>query len=122
MFRLLTNILTNDYPMNDLETRQLKGAAPTDAGNGNAVLTSTTTIVPKQFRDDVKKMKAYVGAENWIAGLKMELTLQELLIICPRERKRSDAYRKLINYLASELGITLNIKKKGGRNAYRKKL
>lgn len=113
IINMLENLFSSDYTRRDLENCQLKGAAPTDAGNGNAVLTA---IVPNQFRDDVERLKAYVGAENWIAGLKMELTLQELLSICPRERKRSDAYKKLIAYLADELEIKLIIKTKGANH------
>ena len=67
-------------------------------------------IVPLQFRDDVEKLKNYVGNENWKAGLEISLYLSELLAICPRERKRSDSFRKLIAYLDDELNIKLNIK------------
>ena len=72
------------------------------------------TIVPSQFNDDVERLKDYVGAEYWKSGLVIELYLQELLSICPRDRKRSDAYKKLIDYLADEQNITLIIKSKGG--------
>ena len=73
-------------------------------------------IVPNQFNDDVERLKEYVGAEYWKSGLVIELSLQELLSICPRERKRSDAYKRLIEYLADEQNITLSIKKKGEEN------
>ena len=69
-------------------------------------------IVPNQFNDDVERLKDYVGTEYWKSGLVIELRLQELLSICPRERKRSDAYKKLIDYLASEQNIKLSIKTK----------
>ena len=68
-------------------------------------------IIPDQFKDDVKKKKNHVGDENWLPGLVIELSLQELLTICPRNRKRSDAYAKLIAYMNDELKITLKIKK-----------
>ena len=67
-------------------------------------------IVPLQYRDDVDKLKSYVGEENWKAGLEIAITLQEMLMICPRQRKRSDSYRKLIAYLDDELNIKLIIK------------
>lgn len=67
-------------------------------------------IVPLQFRDDVERLKVYVGDENWKEGLEISLSLQELLSICPRERRRSDAFRKLIAYLKDELNILLTIK------------
>ena len=71
-----------------------------------------TIIVPLQFRDDVVNLKAFVGEENWIPGLTIELELKELLSICPRERKRSDAFKKLIAYLKDEQEIIVKIKTK----------
>lgn len=68
-------------------------------------------IVPSRFKDDVDNLKAYVGNERWQSGLHISLSLQELLGICPRKRKRSDAYAQLIKYLASEQGIELTILK-----------
>ena len=73
-------------------------------------------IVPNQFNDDVERLKDYVGTEYWKSGLVIELRLQELLSICPRERKRSDAYKKLIDYLASEQNIKLSIKTKKNKH------
>ena len=77
---------------------------------------SKTTIIPLQYRDDVKKLKTYVGEENWKAGLEISLYLSELLTICPRERKRSDSFRKLIAYLDDELNIKLTIKSRRKEN------
>ena len=71
-----------------------------------------STIIPLQFRDDVEKLRSYVGDENWKPGLAIELELKELLSICPRERRRSDAYQKLIAYLKDEQKIELKIKTK----------
>ena len=73
-------------------------------------LISKTTIIPLQYRDDIENLKTYVGEENWKTGMEISLYLSELLTICPRERKRSDSYRKLIAYLDDELNIKLTIK------------
>lgn len=73
---------------------------------------SKTTIIPLQYRDDIENLKTYVGEENWKAGLEISLYLSELLSICPRERRRSDSYRKLIAYLDDELNIKLTIKRR----------
>lgn len=69
-------------------------------------------IVPDEFKSDIENLKAHVGARHWKSGLKITLSLQELLQICPRERRRSDAYGKLIKYLADEWEIILKIKKR----------
>ena len=72
-------------------------------------------VIPLHFRDDVENLKSYVGDENWKSGLTIEFELKELLSICPRQRKRSDSYRKLIAYLDEELKIKITIKKKEKR-------
>lgn len=68
-------------------------------------------IVPDAFKSDIENLKAYIGEDRWQRGLQISLSLQELLGICPRERKRSDAYGKLIKYLADEWNINLTILK-----------
>ena len=73
---------------------------------------NNTTIVPPQFRDDVESLKSFVGNENWEPGLEIKLELRDLLALCPRERRRSDAYKKLIAYLKDECQIELIIKTK----------
>ena len=47
-------------------------------------------------------------------GMIIETDLQTMLEICPRQRRRSDAYNSLVNYLGREHGVTLMIKKKYG--------
>ena len=73
---------------------------------------NNTTIVPPQYRDDVENLKSFVGKENWKPGLEIKLELKDLLAICPRERRRSDAYKRLIAYLKDECKITITIKSK----------
>ena len=73
---------------------------------------NNTTIVPPQYRDDVENLKSFVGKENWKPGLEIKLELKDLLTICPRERRRSDAYKKLITHLKNDYQIQLIIKSK----------
>ena len=42
-------------------------------------------------------------------GSKIVIGLQEILIICPRDRKRVDSYTSLKSYLNNEFGCTLCI-------------
>ena len=50
------------------------------------------------------------------SGLCIELELSELLEILPRERRRKDAYDKLVKFLAEEMKITLTIKSRNYDN------
>ena len=65
--------------------------------------------VPEKYKKDIETLRAIYGAA-FSTGLCIEVTLKELLEICPRERKRTDAYTGLVSYLSKELGITLIIK------------
>ena len=60
------------------------------------------------FQSDLRSLVDHFGALQ--DGKIVEVSLQELLQICPRNRKRSDAYRGLISYLQKEIGVTLTIK------------
>ena len=42
-------------------------------------------------------------------GSQIEITLQDILRVCPRDRKRVDAYRSLRDYLNEEFGCRLFI-------------
>lgn len=69
-----------------------------------------THIVPERFREDVSALTNYVGEASFKSGLRIEVSLNELLGIVPRQRKRTDAYDTLVKYLNDELNITLTIK------------
>ena len=71
--------------------------------------------VDQPFQGDIRNLVDHFGAlQN---GKIVEVGLQELLQICPRNRRKSDAYRGLISYLQKEIGVTLTIK---NRNKYGK--
>lgn len=66
-------------------------------------------VIPEKFKDDVKRLCNYCGVELK-SGFCIELELSELLEILPRERRRKDAYDKLVKFLADEMNIKLTIK------------
>ena len=103
MMRLMEALFGVDWWQPEQKT-SLKTIMPQEKNN--------TTIVPPQFRDDVESLKSFVGNENWKPGLEIKLELRDLLALCPRERRRSDAYKKLIAYLKDECQIELIIKTK----------
>lgn len=61
------------------------------------------------FQSDLRSLVDHFGVLQ--DGKVIEVSLQELLQICPRNRRRSDAFRGLISYLQKE-GVTLTIKSK----------
>ena len=66
-------------------------------------------IIPEKFKDDIQKLQDYCGVELR-SGLCIEIELSELLEILPRERRRKDAYNKLVKFLADEMNVQLTIK------------
>lgn len=47
--------------------------------------------IPEKYEKDIEALRKKYG-ENFKTGLCIEITLKELLEICPRERRRTDAY------------------------------
>ena len=72
-------------------------------------------IIPERFKDDIERLENYCGVELR-SGLCIEIELSELLEILPRERRRKDAYDKLVKFLAEEMNIKLNIKSRNYGN------
>ena len=66
-------------------------------------------IIPEKFKDDIQKLQDYCGVDLR-SGLCIEIELSELLEILPRERRRKDAYDKLVKFLAEEMNVQLTIK------------
>ena len=61
-----------------------------------------------KYDSDVKALKERYRIE-FETGVCIRIPLKEILEICPRERKRVDAYTGLVNHLKREYGITLKI-------------
>lgn len=62
------------------------------------------------IEQDVMFLKQYIGETGFKSGLCIEITLQDLLSVVPRKRRRTDAYTTLVKYLNNEYNITLTIK------------
>ncbi len=80
-----------------------------------------TVIIPEKFKDDIQRLISYCGVELR-SGLCIEIELSELLEILPRERRRKDAYDKLVKFLAEEMNIKLNIKSRNYENKKKTRL
>ena len=65
-----------------------------------------------QYADEIKKIEdeLYGGRQLLKSGTCIDITLQELLQIIPRKRRRIDAYRGLQRALSERRGVTLRIK------------
>ena len=59
------------------------------------------------YADEIRRLEAEYGP--FVEGMHITVELKKLLEICPRKRRRKDAYRVLQKTL-NEIGVTLNIK------------
>ena len=94
-----------DGTLEESSERQVRETTP------DVIEKSSTIAQPilEKYKKDVEALRKKYG-ENFKTGLCIEVTLKELLEICPRERRRTDAYTGLISFLKGKMGITLNIK------------
>lgn len=103
-FKFLTALFgTNSRPDIIATVTKQEAAIPAKKNSFSEALAQTS-----RFGSDVEALQKKHG--NFINGLSIEETLQELLKICPRKRPRIDAYQGLVSYLNSEYGVRLIIK------------
>ena len=99
----------------DSEVSQQQKAATKKIIPSSGVKKAAEDIVvnnDQPFLSDIRALVDYFGP--LYQGMVIETDLQEMLSLCPRQRRRSDAYNSLVNYLGREHGVTLMIKKKYG--------
>ena len=101
---------TMQQPMTDFrrlcleaEENKEKDAAPADMDDGQQS--------GNPYADEIKKLEAEYGP--FANGMCITVELKKLLEICPRRRRRKDAYRNLQKTL-DEMGVTLIIKSQKG--------
>ncbi len=78
--------------------------------------THKSVLIPEKFEADIVALERYT-ATQLKAGICITVSLSDLLSICPRERKRSDAYYSLVKYLKEELDVELIIKSQKSKKA-----
>ena len=73
---------------------------------------SPKTVQKIDLEEDIKRLEdALYNGYPLQEGFCIEISLKEILKICPRKRHRRDAYKSLQNKLSS-MGVTLKISKK----------
>ncbi len=86
----------------EAEKKDELDAAPDDMDDGQQPAS--------QYAGDIKRLEdALFDGHPLVSGSCINITLQELLKICPRKRRRRDAFQGLQKSL-NEMGVTLNIK------------
>ncbi len=108
LFSNLMNALFGTETRPDLVEQKQEVAVPVVKDENVSPSEPLPTIQTSRFDSDVEALQKKWGAFE--TGLSIDETLQDLLVLCPRTRPRSDAYQGLVSYLKAEYGVTLNIK------------
>lgn len=72
----------------------------------------TTTIIPEKYEADIKALCDYAGTTTLTEGMTINITLQDILKICPRKRRRVDSFNSLVKYLREQWDVELIISSK----------
>ena len=83
----------------EAEGKSELNAAPADMDDGQQP--------ENPYAGEIKRLEDEYGP--FANGMSITVELKKLLEICPRKRRRRDAYRSLQNAL-NKMGVTLNIK------------
>lgn len=73
-------------------------------------------IIPKEFEGDVKSLCDYAGINVLNRGMTIRMTLQEILSIIPKTRRRIESYKTLIKFLNEEMGVALELTSRKTKN------
>ena len=72
------------------------------------VIVEKSSIIPRKYKEDINALQRKYG-DAFKTGLRIRVALKEMLELCPRERRRIDAYIGLVSYLKKSWGIELKI-------------
>lgn len=95
------------------QARQDKNAVPDVIEKSGEDLGERIVLikVPEKFKADVEALERFAGCCGDYNDDErvVRISLQDLLKICPRERRRVDAYKSLQTFLKNEMGVELII-------------
>ena len=98
-------------PAVDVVKREIRSASPEETSEIQSK-TTTRSRTKHDIDGDIKRLEeVFFGGHPMQSGFIIETTLHDLLAVCPRERRRKDAYGSLIHAL-NKMGVGLIIKTK----------
>ena len=87
-------LLTDERPIKDCKTKEPKKSKPSNPN------------VCSKYQSDVDALSSRYELTE---GKEIVMNLKEILELCPRDRRRADAYKGLVSYLSKEYGVKLTI-------------
>lgn len=74
------------------------------------------TIIPAKFQSDINALCDYAGVVELNRGMEIKMSLQEILTIIPKSRRRIESYNSLVSFLSDEMGVALELTSKKTKN------
>ena len=110
LYQLLLNMFSSLVPgTKDDEQREDKRTILPEANDEKRVKSAASV---DSIAEDIKRLEAEYGPFE--EGMVLTVELKHLLVLCPRSRRRKDAYKKLQKELLREKGVILTIKSQKG--------
>lgn len=110
MFQLLQAMFSTIAETWHGPTMDVRAAIP-EAQKEKSVISTQPVKGGDPYADDIHRLEdALNDGRPFEKGSCIDITLQELLQIIPRKRRRIDAYRGLQRALSERRGVTLRIK------------
>ena len=101
-------------PAVDVVKREIMSASPEETSEIQSK-TTTRSRTKHDIDSDIRRLEdAFFDGHPMQSGFIIETNLQDLLLVCPRERRRKDAFKSLTSAL-SKMGVSLIIKTKKGK-------
>lgn len=111
MIQMLLNSMFSAFPGIWTEPKKDDVSAPIPEAQENSECAPVGKVKQNPLTDDIKRLEeAFSNGQPLESGMEINVTLQELLRIVPRNRPRKDAYKHLQRVLNDEMGVILTIK------------
>ena len=110
LYQLLLNMFSSWVPgTKDDERGEDKRTILPEANDEKRVKSAASV---DSIAEDIKRLEAEYGPFE--EGMVLTVELKHLLVLCPRSRRRKDAYKKLQKELLRDKGVILTIKSQKG--------
>ena len=111
MYQLLQSMFSTIFPRTLTEPKKDDVSAPIPEAQEKSECAPVGKVKQNPLTDDIKRLEeAFSNGQPLESGQEINVTLQELLRIVPRNRPRKDAYKHLQRVLKDDKGVILTIK------------
>lgn len=115
MLQLLLNSMFSAFPGIWTEPKKDDVSAPIPEAQEKSECAPVGKVKQNPLTNDIKRLEgAFSNGQPLESGQEINVTLQEILRIVPRNRARKDAYKHLQRVLKDEMGVILTIKSQKG--------